>query len=677
MTALSPMLATVGSEVPAGADWVFETKYDGIRILAFVAGSSARGKVALVSRNGLDKTKQFPEIVDALRALHTKVKRSFVLDGEIVAMRDGEPLRFQELQGRMHTTDRGAIERHRSDAPAALCVFDILMDGRKSLVAEPWQERRKHLVALLQPPVRSKALRLSDVSDDGAKLLREARRRGWEGIIAKRRDAEYAVGRRSHAWLKLKLEREQEFVVGGWTEPRNSREHLGALLLGYYDHGKLIYAGHTGTGFDRASLGDMHRRLARLERKSSPFTTTPRTNAPAHWVKPDVVVEIRFNEWTADGKLRQPVFVGVRDDKSAREVVHEPESIVKPARRTSGRVRAKARGAASASLEMESPAQVLDAATVDAVVDQLDEIEHRGGAGVVIVDDTELSVSNLDKIYFPASRHTKGDLLRYYARVAPYLLPTIVDRPLVMKRFPGGVKGPAFFQQRAPADVPTGVRVALVADEGIKTQQRIVGGDLPTLLYVAQLGAISIDPWHSRIGSIEYADYVIVDLDPGPRAPFARVVEVANVVRDVLKQLDLHGVPKTSGASGVHIVLPLGAGVPNDGARMIAELVATLVAERVPRLATVERSVRARSSGAVYVDYLQNIRGKTVAGVYSVRARPTPTVSTPLLWDELVPSLDPREFTIDTVPARIESMGDLWAEGMRTPNSLAGLVGHG
>jgi len=310
-------------------------------------------------------------------------------------------------------------------------------------------------------------------------------------------------------------------------------------------------------------------------------------------------------------------------------------------------------------------------------VDQLNEIEHRGGAGVVIVDDTELSVSNLDKIYFPASRHTKGDLLRYYARVAPYLLPTIVDRPLVMKRFPGGVKGPAFFQQRAPADVPTGVRVALVADEGIKTQQRIVGGDLPTLLYVAQLGAISIDPWHSRIGSIEYADYVIVDLDPGPRAPFARVVEVANVVRDVLKQLDLHGVPKTSGASGVHIVLPLGAGGPNDGARMIAELVATLVAERVPRLATVERSVRARSSGAVYVDYLQNIRGKTVAGVYSVRARPTPTVSTPLLWDELVPSLDPREFTIDTVPARIESMGDLWAEGMRTPNSLAGLVGHG
>jgi len=329
MTALSPMLATVGTEVPAGADWVFEPKYDGIRILAFVAGTSAPGKVALVSRNGLDKTKQFPEIVDALRALHTKVKRSFVLDGEIVAMRAGAPLRFQELQGRMHTTDQGAIERHRTDAPTALFVFDMLMDGRKSLVTESWQERRKHLAALLQTPVRSNALRLSDVSDDGAKMLRDARRRGWEGIIAKRRDAEYAAGRRSHAWLKLKIERRQEFVVGGWTEPRNSREHLGALLLGYYDHGKLIYAGHTGTGFDRASLGEMYRRLSRIERKTSPFTTTPRTNAPAHWAKPETVVEVRFNEWTAEGKLRQPVFLGVRDDKPPRDVVHEPESMVK------------------------------------------------------------------------------------------------------------------------------------------------------------------------------------------------------------------------------------------------------------------------------------------------------------------------------------------------------------
>jgi bifunctional non-homologous end joining protein LigD len=342
MTALSPMLASVGTEVPAGAGWVFEPKYDGIRVLAFVIGG-AKAKVALVSRNGLDKAKQFPEVVDALRALHKRVKRPFVLDGEIVAMHGDSPLRFQELQGRMHTTDSAAIEDHRSDAPTALFAFDLLVDGKESLVAEPWRARRKRLVALLPASARRGTIRLSDTGDNGDKMLRDARRRGWEGIIAKRRDAEYAVGRRSSAWLKLKIERRQEFVVGGWTDPRNSREHLGALLLGYYDATrKLVYAGHTGTGFDRKSLASMYAKLARLERKTSPFTTTPRTNAPEHWARPEIVVEIKFSEWTADGKLRQPVFLGVRDDKSPHEVVHEPESMAKgsPKKRRSPNTRA-------------------------------------------------------------------------------------------------------------------------------------------------------------------------------------------------------------------------------------------------------------------------------------------------------------------------------------------------
>lgn len=656
MTALSPMLATVGTEIPAGKGWVFEPKYDGIRILAFVAGSGATGKVALISRNGLDKTKQFPEVADALRTLHKRAKRPFVLDGEIVAMNGNSPLRFQELQGRMHTSDAAAIEGHRGASPTALFAFDLLMDGKKSLVAESWRERRERLAALLEPSPSTGALRLSDVGDDGAKMLKEAKKRGWEGVIAKRADAPYAAGRRSPAWVKLKIEHRQEFVVGGWTEPRNSREHLGALLLGYYDaNGGLIYAGHTGTGFDRKGLLDMYTRLAKRERKSSPFTTTPKTNAPAHWARPDTVVEIKFNEWTTDGKLRQPVFVGVRDDKPAREVVHEPESMAKskkPAAKR-GRVRAKPAKGAAATLKVRH-----DAATSDEM-------------------DTEIEVSNLDKVYFPKTGHTKGDLLRFYTDVSPYLLPAIADRPLVMKRYPGGVDGPSFYQQRAPADPPPGVRVETVSDEGIVTQQRIIGGDLPTLQYVVQLGAISIDPWHSRVGSIQFADYAIIDLDPGPRAPFARVVEVARVVKDVLDSLDLRAVPKTSGASGMHIVLPLGRNVPNDGARMVAELVATLVVERAPKIATVERAVKARASGAVYVDFLQNIRGKTVASVYSVRAQPIPSVSTPLHWDEVTSALDPHAFTIDTVLARIQSVGDLWAKGMKTPNTLSGVIGRG
>src|SRR6185312_634906 len=276
---------------------------------------------------GLAKTKQFPEVADAIRALHKRIRRAFVVDGEIVAMHGNAPARFQKLQSRMHVTDLGAIESHRGAAPAALILFDILIDGKTSLVTEPWRERRKHLVALLQPPGRSDALRLSDVGDDGEAMMRRARKHEWEGIIAKRADAPYDVGHRSRAWLKLKIERRQEFVVGGWTEPRKARQFLGAILVGYYRDGELMYAGHTGTGFTRQSLADMYRRLRRIERRTSPFSPAPKTNEPAHWVRPAVVVEIKFSEWTADGKLRQPVFLGVRDDKSPKEVVHEPESL--------------------------------------------------------------------------------------------------------------------------------------------------------------------------------------------------------------------------------------------------------------------------------------------------------------------------------------------------------------
>jgi bifunctional non-homologous end joining protein LigD len=685
MNKIMPMLATVGTEIPRGEDWVFEPKYDGIRILGFASGDG----VALISRNGLDKTRQFPEIADALREVHSRAKRPFVVDGEVVAMRDGRPARFQELQSRMHVNDRGAIESHRSESPAALMVFDMLVDGKQALVAEPWRVRRKHLAALLRPPGRSNALRLSDVADDGQAMLRLARRHAWEGIIAKRADAAYDVGKRSRAWLKLKIEQRQEFVVGGWTEPRKSREHIGALLLGYYDgDGRLAYAGHTGTGFSQRTLLETYRRLRRLERKTSPFSTTPRTNERAHWVQPTLVAEIKFNEWTADGKLRQPVFLGLRDDKSAREVVHEPESLRKQTRSSHGRVRAAPTRTAAASIKPTRRRRAVNAAYAPAqtplppreaerIARQLEVMQQNGGIGVLDLPTGELEVSNLDKVFFPKTKTTKGDVMRFYARVAPYLLPAIADRPLVMKRFPNGVRGKAFYQQRAPSDRPASVRVEPVSDDGLTTQERIIGGDFATLLYVIQLGAISIDPWHSRVQSVKHADYSIIDLDPGPRAQFRRVIEVAHVVKEVLDELGLHAVAKTSGASGIHIVLPLAPGVPNDGARIVAEVVARRVAERRPKIATVERWVKARPSGTVYVDFLQNIRGKTVAGVYSVRAQPQPSVSTPLQWSELTDDLDPTTFTIDSVLPRLRAKGDLWANGMKTPNSLDGILGRG
>jgi len=321
--ALAPMLASVGEEIPRGEEWTFEPKYDGIRILAFVAD----GSVSLLSRNGNAKTAQFPEIVAALAGLSRARKKPFVLDGEIVAMDDGRPARFQQLQTRMHATDRAHIAARRDDTPVAYMVFDVLLDGGEALIHEAQHVRRAHLLQLLNPPVPH-VLRVSDsLSGSAAKLLTKARTLGWEGVIAKRKDAIYEPGKRSRAWLKLKVEQRQEFVVGGYTEPRNSRQHLGAILLGYYDNeGHLIYAGHTGGGFSRATLTDMYRRLRALERKTSPFVKQPRTNEKAHWTRPRVVVEVKFNEWTAEGKLRQPIFVGVRDDKAPELVRREAMS---------------------------------------------------------------------------------------------------------------------------------------------------------------------------------------------------------------------------------------------------------------------------------------------------------------------------------------------------------------
>ena len=689
MKTLAPMLAGVGTEVPTTGDWIFEPKYDGIRILA----SATTDGVSLVTRNGIDKARQFPEIVEALDALRRRRRRPFVVDGEIVAMRDGdEPARFQGLQSRMHVSDATAIASLRGDSPAAVFLFDMLLDGKESLVDKPWRLRRRHIADLL-PAAKSRTLRLSEESADGTAMLEQARRHGWEGIMAKRADAPYRPGARTRDWLKLKIERRQEFVVGGWTEPRNSREHFGALLLGYYnDDGVLVYAGHTGTGFTRASLHEMSRKLSRIERSSSPFVPTPRTNERAHWVRPTIVVEIKFNEWTTDGKLRQPVFLGVRDDKSAREVVHEPESLAKstsakstPAKsaRTAGRVRKRAARNVAASVKRSRRAKkteyaptTISPSEAERIAQQLEEIERGRGSGTLDLDTGPLDVTNLGKVFFPATKQTKGDLMRFYARMSPFLLPAMADRPLVMKRFPNGITGKAFYQQKAPENPPVGVRVEPVSDEGLTTADRLIGGNLATLLYLIQLGAVSVDPWHSRVQSVQFADYSIIDLDPGPHAKFARVIEVARAVKEVLDGFKLRGLAKTSGASGIHIVLPLGEGVPNDGARMLAEIVATSVAQQFPKLATIERWVKSRPRGAVYVDFLQNIRGKTVAGVYSARAEPQATVSTPLRWDEIDDSLSPSDFTLDTVLPRMKTVGDLWAKTMKEPNTLEGVIGR-
>jgi bifunctional non-homologous end joining protein LigD len=390
-----------------------------------------------------------------------------------------------------------------------------------------------------------------------------------------------------------------------------------------------------------------------------------------------------------DGKLRQPIYLGARDNKDPHEMRREKQSVQQKETQRGTAVksgvnksRARKRIYADRKVIRSDDTSVkkrnrtgdsLRPAVLAGLVSNLQQIEDGDGSGTVeMARGPELAVTNLDKVFFRRKKLTKGDLMRYYATVAPLVLPVMKDRPLVLKRFPSGVGGPSFFQQNA-GETPQGVRVEIIETQGGSTNLRMVGGDLYTLLYIVQLGSISVDPWHTRIQSLDFADYAILDLDPGPRATFSRVIQVARWVKETLDQLGLHAALKTSGSTGLHMYLPLPPKTPNESATLLAQIIATRVAEAYPKVATIERSVKARGATTVYVDYLQNITGKTVAAAYSARANPDALVSTPLAWDELTDDLDPRDFTIETAPARFADVKDIWSAALKKPNSLKAL----
>lgn len=695
-----PMLA---STAPAGAPptlesprLVYEPKYDGMRVLVHVEPGHPSADVRLWSRLGHDKTTQFPDLVRDLKRFARSLRRGALLDGEIVALdEDGEPVGFQRLQRRIHLTGATDVERAASTQPVALVLFDVLRDGVDDLRRLPLSDRRARLETIVGN-AGSEQVRLAEQSaGDGRRLHDRAVTLGLEGLIAKDSASTYESGRRSRAWVKLKLPRRQEFVVGGWTEPRGTRRHFGSLLLGYYEGAgrarRLVYAGPVGSGFTERDLDRFAERLSERETARSPFTSAPNPPERPHWTTPDLVVEVKFTEWTDEGVLRHPVFVGERDDIDPRSVRREAaaggEDAGRPAH-PSGRA-----PAASASAPQRSPrlaprgpvaapdgsivaARVTDRAAMGIspgdrppavdpvlglVIEQLDTLERaRRNGPVVLPDGSRLDVTNLAKVFWPERALTKGDLLRYYARVSPLLLPNVADRPLVMKRLPNGVAGKSFYQQRAPDDVPPGVRVEVAAAEAEGETPRLVGGTLLTLLYMTQLATISQDPWFSRVDEPGVAREAALDLDPMPGVTFEQVVDVARWIHDELETLGVPAVAKTSGASGLHVYLPLAPATPYQAGQLFCQLVATLVATKHPKQATVERAV-GRRGRTVYIDYLQNIEGKTLATAYSARGNAFAGVSTPLSWDEVTRGLRPEDFTIETAPARFAERGDLWA----------------
>ena len=669
------MLASLADAPLDDPQLVYEPKYDGIRAIVEVEP----GRIRLWSRLGNEKTRQFPEIAAALERWARTLKAPVVLDGEIVALNGkGEPAGFQQLQGRINVKGFGSSRQSHSRDPhnppdrpdppglsVAFIAFDILKDGKTDLRGRPLTERRATLERVFGQ-TRSPLLRISTmVRGDGRAMYTQALDQGWEGLLAKRANSLYRSGKRTPDWRKLKIVHEQEFVICGWTEPRETRSHFGALLLGVYQNGATgsrsgpaagpVYIGSVGTGFDTRELARVMTLLKPLETEASAFTHAPRTNERAHWIRPTLVAQVRFTEWTTDGMLRHPVYLGMRNDKKPADVRREdtprvPHSSFQVQGSPSKTGGPRTRNQEAGTRNPEPGTQ--------AVIDQLSALEdaRRDGA-VTLPDGDSINVTNLHKVFWQKQKLTKGDLFRYYARVAPVLLPAIADRPLVMKRFPNGVTAPPFYQHRAP-DVPAGVRSEVVGVAAERPQ--IIGGGLKTLLYTTQLAAISQDPWFSRVAHPESADYAAFDLDPSEGVPFARVLDVARWIRDELDWLGALGVPKSSGADGLHIYIPLPAGTPYDAGLIVCQIVATVVVQKHPRVATIERSVKARGK-RVYIDCLQNIQGKTLASAYSARASDYAGVSTPVTWQEIDKGFDRREFTIDTVPARVKNVGDLWA----------------
>jgi bifunctional non-homologous end joining protein LigD len=722
------MLASLDEPPIARRGMIYEPKYDGIRALVDLRPAARKGlapHVALYSRNGIEKTAQFPAVTKALATIAARLAGPVLLDGELVAVdANGRALGFQHIQGRIHRTAAADILKGEAMQPVVLRVFDLLRNGDDDLRGEPLAARRLALQRTIKPTgVARDLVKLSEIAaDDGRPMKERAEAEGWEGLIVKDGQSVYHSGRRTPAWRKLKLHKNQEFVVGGWTDPRQTRSHFGSLLLGYYEDDRarratpgapergragvgpreqlkedsaLRWAGSVGTGFDQHELDRVAGLLRALATPKSPFADAFKTMERPHWVKPEIVVQVRFTEWTAEGLLRHPVYLGTRDDKDPREVRREDagRAAPKPALAPTGRysrnrridrmerpvrlrsASARPAEAGSTGSNAKNPAGLKTGRSIQTgrslqdLLDLLRDLEKtKKDAEIELPNGDRLRVTNLAKLFWKSLGITKGDLMRYYVEVSPMLLPAVDDRPLVMKRFPNGVdiEGPKFYQQRHPEAVPPGVRrevlpddIEPITEEG--PRDRLIGGSLTTLVYMAQLAAISQDPWFSRVADPMHPDVVAIDLDPGEGATFDKVLDVARWVKEELDRLQIPGVPKTSGASGLHVYVPLPPETTYETGQLLCQVIATIVATKHPKIATVERTVKRRPRGTVYVDYLQNILGKTIATAYSARASDYAGVSTPLTWKEVEKGVDPRDFTIRTAMARFREVGDLWA----------------
>jgi bifunctional non-homologous end joining protein LigD len=636
---IEPMLAITADEPFDSPQFTYEAKWDGVRTLAFVDG----GEVRLQTRNLLDCTKQYPEAHGAAEALTGGYQA--ILDGEVVAFDEKGVPSFQRLQPRMHQRDESAVSRLRKSVPVVYEVFDLLYLDGEDLTRRPLRERRRRLEAALEP---MGAIRLSEgFPGSGIALFNAVRDRGLEGIVAKRLDAPYVSGR-SAAWVKVKAFKAMDCVIGGWTAGQGGRHStLGALIVGIYRDGKLVPVGHVGTGFDDRTLRDLLETLKEHQAPTAPFAVAPKVNQPATWCFPDLVCEVRYAELTRDGTLRHPTYRGLRSDVDPKDCTgQEIAASAKEAQRS----------AEKAAKEEGHNAEV-------------DSSRKERTPAILKIDGHDIKLTNLEKVLFPEDGYTKADLIKYYTEVSPYLVPVIRDRPLTLKPFPDGISGPSFYQKDKPSFTPRWIKSwtdrAADRDGGI---DYILGNDLATLVWMANYTAIEIHPWLSRVDKPDNPDFAMIDLDPATGATWAEVKEAALIVRDILHGLDLEGFPKTTGSRGIHVLVPIARRYSFEQSRGFVEQVGKAAREKAPKLVTLAFAKKERRG--IYVDYLQNVRGKTTAGPYSVRPIRRAPVSAPLRWDEIAALGRPDAFTIANMPDRLAKVGDLLAPAVTLAQKL-------
>jgi bifunctional non-homologous end joining protein LigD len=607
------MLAETREEPFTRDGWVFEVKLDGYRMRA----ACQQGEPILYSRKGLDYTESFPEIARAMKAMPFE---GVILDGELVVTNEAGKPNFNMLQARAKL---GAREARRAaiEAPATLYVFDLLAFSGYDLRKLPLA-RRKEILRKVLP--ETGPLRYSEhFEKNGEGLYEQVVKLGLEGIMAKKADSPYRNGR-SGDWLKIRADRIDDFVVVGFTKGKGARSGFGSLHVGAYDGAKLIYCGRAGSGFTGAQLDEISAQLEALVRKTPPCAPPPGGQLPKgpdhSWVEPKLVCDVRYKELTKDGLLRQSVFLRFRDDK-------KPEDVMMPGQ---GK-REEGRGKGTADEGNTLPASRVPL-------------------------PREVKFSNLDKVFWPDEKYTKGDLIEYYRSMAPWLLPYLKDRPVVLTRFPDGINGKSFYQKDAPGFVPDWIQTIPIWSEDTQRDiQYFVANDVETLVYLVNLGTIPLHIWMSRIDDLTKPDWCLIDLDPKD-APFEHVITLAKTMRKLCEEVEMPAFIKTTGKSGLHIMLPLARQMTYAQSLQFAILFARLVTDRHPDIATTQRTISKRE-GKVYVDAFQNRAGQLMVSAYSVRPSPGAPVSMPIEWDEVNAKLHNSNWTIKNARRRMEKLG--------------------